>query len=251
MPRRAWERDELLLALRLYFQTPFGRLHRGNPDIRELASALGRSPSAVAMKTTNLASLDPVHIARGVRGLRGASQADRDVWKEAHTDWEGFALDADAAHARIIGKPPANSRTRTPEGPTDVERLVQERRVQSFFRGVVLAAYDGRCAVTGLAVPSLLNAGHIIPWHTDANRRADPTNGIALNILHDRAFDRGLITFDDSLRLVVSHGLNNDKISRWGEAALLGTEGWALRSPERFPPDPEALRYHREVIFIS
>jgi len=131
-----------------------------------------------------------------------------------------------------------------------VERTVKGRRVQSFFREAVLAAYDGRCAVTGLGVPSLLNASHIIPWHTDAARRADPANGVALNTLHDRAFDRGLITFDDSRRLVVSSRLKRAEVSRWGEAALLRTEGSALRPPERFLPDPEALRHHREVIFV-
>ena len=131
-----------------------------------------------------------------------------------------------------------------------MERTVKGRRVQSFFREAVLAAYDKRCAVTGLDVPSLLNASHIIPWHADATRRADPANGVALNALHDRAFDRGLITFDDSLRVVVSSRLKRVKVSDWGETALLGTEGWALRPPERFLPDPEALRHHREVVFV-
>ena len=64
-PRRAWRREELLLALRLYFHTPFGRLHRGNPEILRLAKDLGRTPSAVAMKASNFASLDPGLAARG------------------------------------------------------------------------------------------------------------------------------------------------------------------------------------------
>ena len=53
-------------------------------------------------------------------------------------------------------------------------------------------------------MPGLLNASHIIPWNVNVERRADPRNGIALNALYDRAFDRGLITFDEGLRLVVS-----------------------------------------------
>jgi len=202
------------------------------------------------MKTANFASLDPTHMARGVRGLRGASQADREIWAEARADWEGFALNAAAAYARATGEHTTRGTIRPPEGPTDVERTVKGRRVQSFFREAVLAAYDKRCAVTGLDVPSLLNASHIIPWHADATRRADPANGVALNALHDRAFDRGLITFDDSLRVVVSSRLKRVKVSDWGETALLGTEGWALRPPERFLPDPEALRHHREVVFV-
>ena len=49
-----------------------------------------------------------------------------------------------------------------PTGPTDLERLVRVRRVQGFFRASVLASYEFRCAVTGLAVPELLNASHIV-----------------------------------------------------------------------------------------
>jgi len=54
-----WTRGELLLALNLYFETPFGKQHRGYPPIIELAERLGRSPSSVAMKLSNLTSLDP------------------------------------------------------------------------------------------------------------------------------------------------------------------------------------------------
>ena len=57
--KRGWTRDELLVAFNLYCKTPFGRLHQRNPEIIRLASALGRTPSALAMKLVNFASLDP------------------------------------------------------------------------------------------------------------------------------------------------------------------------------------------------
>ncbi len=54
-----WTRDQQLAVLRLYFRLPFGKLHRGNPEIVALAQALGRTPSSVSMKACNFASLDP------------------------------------------------------------------------------------------------------------------------------------------------------------------------------------------------
>jgi putative restriction endonuclease len=69
-----WNRDELKLAFHLYCQLPFGRLHHRNPEIIELAGRIGRTPSALAMKLVNFASLDPVITASGRKGLSGASR---------------------------------------------------------------------------------------------------------------------------------------------------------------------------------
>jgi len=128
---------------------------------------------------------------------------------------------------------------------------VRTRRVQAFFRDAVLVSYDNRCALSELAVPELLNASHIIPWRANLERRADPRNGIALNALYDRAFDRGLITFDASLQVVLSQRLRDAERTPFHQYALLGLEGRKLRLPKRFAPDREAVRYHRERVFID
>jgi hypothetical protein len=47
---------------------------------------------------------------------------------------------------------------------TETERLVVQRVGQDIFRAGLLDYWDGRCAVTGLAVPELLRASHIKPW---------------------------------------------------------------------------------------
>jgi putative restriction endonuclease len=249
--RRPWERDELLLALSLYFQTRFGRLHRTNPDIVELATTLGRTPSAVAMKASNFASLDPRLAARGVVGLQGASRADRAIWAEARPNMTWLAVESELAQARITRLNDQQKPRSTPTGPTETQVVRNERRVQSFFRAAVLATYDDKCAVTGMSVPALLNASHIIPWSIDEERRADPSNGIALNVLHDRAFDRGFITFDQSLKLIVSSALRNSSATNFQQSSLLDYEGSQLSIPDRNPPDEEALRYHRETVFIE
>jgi putative restriction endonuclease len=247
--RRGWERDELLLALRVYFQNPFGRLHATNPEIVQLAEEIGRTPSAVAMKASNFASLDPDLMARGIKGLRGASQADRALWAQAHDDLEWFAIESELARIRVSGEDQTQTAIVAPSGETQVEVTINARRVQTFFRSSVLAAYENSCAVTGLTSAALLNAGHIIPWSVDEGRRADPSNGIALNALHDRAFDRGLITFDSSFRMVVSSKLREGPISNFHRVMLFDFEGEPLRIPDQHPPDPQALEYHRESVF--
>lgn len=65
--QKSWTWDELILAIDLYCNFPFGKMHRLNPDVIELASVLGRTPSAVAYKLGDLASLDPSLKARGIR----------------------------------------------------------------------------------------------------------------------------------------------------------------------------------------
>lgn len=265
-PRKNWSREETLLAFRLYCYTPFGKLHQHNPDIIQLAQQIGRSPAAVAMKGCNFASLDPQHQQRGVTGLPNRSQLEDQIWQAFTHDSEAIAAEAEALHdsfatqtAKDIGADAAPAPPlQLPAGPTEVERTVRTRRVQRFFRQAVLAGYGHRCALTGLAIPQLLNASHIIPWSTPGSEqhRADPANGLCLNALHDRAFDRGLITFDENHRLLVSPLLADDTtpggaggpggLGRFADAFTPQTQ---LSLPERFAPSPEALAYHREAVF--
>lgn len=245
-----WTRDQLLLAFRLYCQTPFGRLHNRNPEIVQLAALIGRTANALAMKACNFASLDPAIRTSGRHGLSGASTADRAIWNEFSANSEALAAAAEEAYDRLaatapVAGSPAIPEPELPTGPTDVLRTIRARRVQRFFSNSVLAAYEYKCALTGLAVRDLLNASHIIPWSVDESRRADPRNGICLNALYDRAFDRGLITFDDSLRVVISTRLKGEPMDRYQREMVEQVENQQLRLPCQFQPDMEAVMWHR------
>lgn len=247
-----WTREQLLVAFRLYCRTPFGRLHGRNPEIIQLAKLIGRTSGAVAMKACNFASLDPAQHSRGVKALGNLSHADRELWEEFMLNSESIASEAEAAYERLTAAvaPRIDMEIiQIPEGPTEVARTVRSRRVQGFFRSTVLNVYNSRCALTGIAVPALLNASHIIPWNVNTERRADPRNGLCLNVLHDRAFDRGLITFDDHWRVVLSSALRGKDLPSFHEQTLLGLEGHPLQLPDRFKPDPDAMTHHREMVF--
>lgn len=236
MPRAdEWTRDQLLIALRFYIRLPFGRLYGTNPEIVQAARAIGRTSDALAMKAVNFASLDPEQRARGIRALGNTSKADRALWAEYRENAEAISSAAEEASARIGEQPlPA------PEvefagwtGPTDRVQMVRVRRVQGLFRAAVLISYENRCALTGLALPELLNASHITPWSQSVARRAHPTNGICLNTLLDRAFDRGLFTFDDSLRVIVSERWNSIEPSVARKLDLAELHGRSLTTADR------------------
>lgn len=261
--RKQWTHNELLVAFRLYCRTPFGKLHQHNPEIIRLAQLMGRTPSSVAMKACNFASLDPAQQARKIKGLGNFSRDDRQLWDAFQNNAEQIAAEAETAYDHLIQHAPAQvdveipaeSEFRLPAGSTETTRTIRARRVQGFFRDAVLTSYESRCAISGIAVPELLNASHIIPWSKDIARRADPCNGIALNALYDRAFDRGLITFDASLRLVLSDRLKTPRKENEFPPLLRqifhAMEGATLHLPRRFRPDPAALQYHRENIFTA
>jgi len=251
--RKRWSREELIVAFNLYCRTPFGKLHRSNPEIIQFAKLLDRTPSALAMKLVNFASLDPIHRARNVRGLSNISIADREVWEEFHSDWEELAARSQAAMENLTALKPS-AHTPLPESMIETQRTetvgsARVRLVQGFFRAAVLAAYDAQCAICRLGLPELLVASHIIPWSKDARRRADPTNGLALCVLHDKAFDIGLISLDDSHRVLLSPRAKLESTSRLHIVGLHEAEGTPVAKPTRFQPDQAAIQYHRQNVF--
>ena len=269
--RRAWTRDELLVAMNLYCRLPFGRLHQRNREIITVAEALGRTPGSLAMKLCNLASFDPVLRARGVKGLSGASAADRGIWEEFNRDWEGLAVESEQLFEGIVKRvelpaPRVGERRRTdtfsrpparrlsvpagpPAGPDEKEASVRVRLSQRFFRRAVLASYGSRCCISGMPVPELLTASHILPWSSYPAERVNPRNGLCLSKLHDAAFDQGLITLDDKMRIRVSKQVHAYLPDEAVEKALVAFAGKPIRAPERFAPEPSFLRVHRETIF--
>jgi putative restriction endonuclease len=258
--RRDWTRPELLRALSLYCQIPFGQIHSNNRHITALAAEIGRTPSSVSLKLSNLASLDPYHKARGVAGMSNASRGDKAIWEEFYGRWDALAEASTESLVReankaepTIDEPALVLPRRELSAPatTEAVRSVTVRIGQAFFRNAVLAAWGDRCALTDISEPGLLRASHIRPWSSHPESRLDPSNGLCLNALHDAAFDRGLITFSDRFELKLSKGLRETVPASVYAEMFAKKEGTPLRSPDRFGPSGEAMEFHRQRVFCQ
>lgn len=259
--RKKWTRDELLVALNLYHKLTFGQLHARNPIVSALTEKLGRTSSSVGMKLCNFASFDAALKLRGIKGLAGASTLDRAVWNEFHADLneavpasEGalralFGVD-EGSELEVLPKEGVRVRKRPPQGPTETPASVKLRRGQEYFRDAVLNNFGGRCGITELSVRELLVASHILPWGTHIAERLNVRNGLCLSRLHDAAFDRGLIAFDDKLRLLLSPRLNAALPQRSVAENFGVYAGESLRFPDdAAPPERAFLSQHRAKIF--
>jgi putative restriction endonuclease len=139
-----------------------------------------------------------------------------------------------------------------PSGKTDAFSLHRERRGQQFFRQCVLNAYGVSCCITGIQVPRLLVASHIKPWSEFEDSRLDPCNGMCLSALHDAAFDSGLITLDEKLKLVPSKELKRALPQEALETNFAAFEKKPIRLPDKLcEPSQAFLRYHREEVFLD
>ncbi len=200
------------------------------------------------MKLVNFASLDPAQQARGIKGLAGHSRADERIWSEFHANWDEMAALSEAKLQALYAARPAQGIADSGR-PTEIESLVRVRTMQGFFRKLVLAAHHSRCCVTGNPVEDLLVASHILPWSTFPEQRLNPKNGLCLVAHFDKAFDCGLITFDDRLRSKLSPVLRRYLPNKALESEFLPRDGQAVICPDRFPPDPDFVAYHRRNVF--
>ena len=81
---------------------------------------------------------------------------------------------------------------------------VKQRLHQATFRVAIISAYNGRCALSGLPEPLLLDAAHIISDKDEQFGQPVIPNGIPLSKIHHAAFDAHLIGIDPDYRLHVS-----------------------------------------------
>ncbi len=256
-----WTREHFLIALNLYCKLPFGKLDRNNPVIIEAAEKMGRTPSSLAMKLVNFASLDPVQHARGISGLPGATPQDKRMWDEFHSDIANLGVESEQLLHNLFTSDEGKEldflnrkqvKLVAPSGPTELLQTVKVRRGQQFFRQSILNAYEIRCCMSGIHIPRLLVASHIKPWGQFPEERLNPKNGLCLSSIHDAAFDAGLITLDEKNAVVLSKQLKSYLPQPMLEQNFLAVEGKTIHLPNKLAePDPEFLAYHRAEIFLS
>jgi len=260
---KLWTREELLLILNLYYKIPFGQFDQHNPKVMNLASLIGRTPSSVAMQLNNLVSLDPYHQNRGISGLRPPGKLAQQLWAEAQSDWENSILESENLLEALLqpksklvtDEEPSDRAARLVQvkqsGPTETDRSIKIRLGQRFFRDSILANYHERCCVCSLPISALLIASHIIPWKEREDLRLNPSNGLCLCALHDKAFDRGLLAIDDDYKVLISSSVHHYLSQEAVKNGLIIYSARPISLPDRFAPKQEFLEVHRNEYFIQ
>ncbi len=252
-----WTREELILAFNLYWQIDFGKMHSRNPAIIHLAAVIGRTANAVAIRLTNFAHIDPYHQERGVKGMSGGRKQVEPIWNEFINNKENLIFESE----KILAEKEHNSLenkfadilagTENLKGETKI-REVKTRINQNFFRKVVMVNYSSKCAITGIDIPDLLFASHIIPWSINEAERLNPANGICLSALYDRAFDKGyisIIRINDKFKVLVSSTLKEKQNEKYFLKYFSHLSSATILSPKKYLPKKEFLEYHYDTIF--
>lgn len=253
--RVKWTREETILAFDLYCKIPFAKINKNNEEIKALAKVLGRTPSSVGLKMANLAHFDPELRARNVKGMSNASKLDKEIVEEFKGDWQELSYQAHMILSRYkqidyVSLNPEIYIETLPQG-VDVVRETKTRVGQYFFRTSVLSAYGNACCITGMKKPELLVASHIKPWKVsdEKTERANPSNGLCLNSLHDKAFDRGLITIDKDYNIVISKRLSDVDMDEKTRDWFYSYESKRIILPDKFLPGKDFIEYHNDVVF--
>lgn len=127
---------------------------------------------------------------------------------------------------------------------TEKKALVKIRLGHSKLRDVVIKR-KCKCEICGLSYNKLLIISHIKPWaQSDSCEKLDYENILLLCSMHDALFDKGLISFDNNGKILISKELNKKE----QQLVNINTHSFINVTSEK---QKEYLKYHREKIFIE
>ncbi len=131
-------------------------------------------------------------------------------------------------------------------------QLARQRLHQATFREAVLAAYEGRCAISGMPERRLLDAAHIIGDTDEHLGQPLGTNGLPLSKLHHAAFDANLIGIDPDYRVHVSEALLSMNDGPLFEQGIKAVGGCTIRLSARPQDLPDRDRLaQRFAMYMS
>lgn len=244
-----WTREQLIMALNVYCKIPFKDVKEWHPIIQKYAPLIGRTPVALKMKVGNFGRFDPVLKAKGIVGLSNGSKADETIWNEFWGNAEKLAYESERLFAERAGKTIEeyiDIDTRAIPQGKEREVIVRQRVNQQFFREAVLTAYLNQCCITGITNTSLLDACHISGWSDDEKNRTNPKNGLCMNPLFHRAYDKYLIAVTPDYTILVSDKMLDAAKEEKFVSFLRSIQGRQIIMPEKFSPDKDLLATHYE-----
>lgn len=164
-------------------------------------------------------------LAKQIAGDQSHSGGGGDVGTNNALRERGFRVILKSTHEQSPEAEDIEQILSSEEIETTKSQLINARLGQGGFRAQLIELWEGKCAITGLAVSAALRASHIKPWRNADNReRLDPLNGLLLSANVDAIFDRHLISFDDDGRMMVCSTLDRESLIKMGL-----TEGKAIK----------------------
>lgn len=251
--RNLWTREELIVTLSLYFQLPFGRLNHSTPEVKQLAKLIGRSDNSIALRLVNFAACDPYITETGRHGMASGAGVCKPIWEEFAYNRERLFIESEHIKAQYLNQTIEQSLHISDIDlvGTTREALIKQRVNQNVFRSMILSNYNTTCAITGITVPQLLVASHIVPWSENEQERLNPENGICLSSLYDKAFDQGLISIDSNYCILLSK-----KLVSYSRCDFYGKHFESINHkriilPEDHLPNQDFLEWHRKMLFAK
>jgi putative restriction endonuclease len=242
-----------LLSIRTVFPRQGGRVwyddqreaHRQiyeNDDVVEYAF-MGTDPNSADNRWLREAMQDQIPIIYFLGTSPGRYQP---ILPTFIVGWHPERLRVQLAFGAIVGASADAAPPATPERRYAL-REVKARRHQASFRDAVLAAYDGKCAISKLPEPRLLDAAHIVvDAHEQLGQPIIP-NGLPLTKIHHAAFDANLIGIDADFRIHVADRLLEIHDGPFLELGLKSIDGTLIEMPRRLADCPDrdrlALRF--------
>lgn len=106
MRNPAWKRDELILALDLYFRLEYGQMDGKHPEVHKLSRLLTqfseevyeRIVNSIPLKLANFKRFDPQYTGKG---MKSGSKLDGAIWNEFVNDRNGLKREAEKIRTRI------------------------------------------------------------------------------------------------------------------------------------------------------
>ncbi|MCH5598651.1 HNH endonuclease [Niabella ginsengisoli] len=250
-----WSRDEFMLVMNLYSKLRYGQFNYRNIEVIKLAELIGKTPGAVAFKLVHLSRQDPKHKDR-VKGLANPGKNAIEMYNEFSSNWNEMLYQSEVLLAKYQNKKVeeiALDQNEIQEIEKDIlsgkegkyiERVVKTRVNQSLFRKVVINNYSNSCAICSLDIQNLLVASHILKWSENEEHRLNPTNGLCLCNIHDRAFELGYIGINSEYSILISDGLKLAKDKQTFSSLFGRHENKSLILPDKFYPNIDFLQSH-------
>lgn len=242
-----WSKEETTLAFFGYKLTPIDKQDPSNPEIQKLARLIKHTHESIKDKFSFFASLDtsmPKNIS-GTENLLG-----KEIVNKYSNNTEQLFSDTKTILKRLkkIKNIDEYPKMLIEIDTEDTEKTVnvKMRKHQQQFRAFILSIYDYKCCITGFRTLDLLEAAHIVAWSEYKEYRLKGNNGLCINSMFHKAYDKYMVSITPDYIFKVNMDLIEHDDRLLLEIFMHYHDKKIYLPDERYKPDKELLAIHHE-----